>query len=175
MDALAPAREILETLDRWGVRTFKALAALPTLQLSERLGQEGVRLQNLARGRTHRSLAPCEAPLNFEEVMELEYPVALLEPLAFILGRLLDQLCARLEARSLATHEVRLRLDLEAGVEAETDIGIRDSGLGARDCRFSIDDCRLEKVQSSVFNRQSTISDRQSESRAPSACELRLP
>ena len=125
VDALAPAREILETLDRWGVRTFKALAALPTLQLSERLGQEGVRLQNLARGRTHRSLAPCEAPLNFEEVMDLEYPVALLEPLAFILGRLLDQLCARLEARSLATHEVRLRLDLEAGVEAETGAGVR--------------------------------------------------
>src|SRR5947208_9685397 len=111
--ALAPPPEILETLDRWGVRTFRALAALPTLQLSERLGQEGVRLQKLARGRSNRSLVPCEAPLNFEEVMELEYPVALLEPLAFILGRLLDQLCARLEARSLATHDLRLRLELE--------------------------------------------------------------
>src|SRR2546425_9139371 len=71
VDALAAPPEILETLERWGVRTFKALAALPTLQLSERLGQEGVRLQKLARGRTHRSLVPCEAPLNFEEVMEL--------------------------------------------------------------------------------------------------------
>src|SRR3989454_3171694 len=126
VDALAAPPEILETLERWGVRTFRALAALPTLQLSERLGQEGVRLQKLARGRTHRSLVPCEAPLNFEEVMELEYPVALLEPLAFILGRLLDQLCARLEARSLATHELRLRLDLE-------DVGVRDSGSGARE------------------------------------------
>src|SRR5438128_7736153 len=144
--ALAPPPEILETLDRWGVRTFRALAALPTLQLSERLGQEGVRLQKLARGRSNRSLVPCEAPLNFEEVMELEYPVALLEPLAFILGRLLDRLCARLKARSLSTRELRLRLELEAGVEAETDIGIRDSGLGARDCRFSIDDCRLERL-----------------------------
>jgi len=123
--ALAPPPEILETLDRWGVRTFKALAALPTLQLSERLGQEGVRLQRLARGRSNRSLVLCGAPLNFEEVMELEYPVALLEPLAFILGRLLDQLCARLEARSLSTHELRLRLELEAGVEAETGAGVR--------------------------------------------------
>src|SRR5436189_124136 len=81
--ALAPPPEILETLDRWGVRTFRALAALPTLQLSERLGQEGVRLQKLARGRSNRSLVLCGVPLNFEEVMELEYPVALLEPLAF--------------------------------------------------------------------------------------------
>ena len=42
--------EVLETLDRWGVRTCQALAALPVLELSERLGQEGVRLHELARG-----------------------------------------------------------------------------------------------------------------------------
>ena len=42
--------EILETLERWGVRTCEALAALPVLELSERLGQEGVRLHELARG-----------------------------------------------------------------------------------------------------------------------------
>jgi protein ImuB len=126
VDLLAPPPEILETLERWGVRTFQALAALPTFELSERLGQEGVRLQKLARGRTRRHLVPCEAPLHFEEVMELEYPVALLEPLAFVLGRLLDQLCRRLEARSLATHELRLRLEPEAGCEA-------DAGSGAQD------------------------------------------
>jgi protein ImuB len=39
----------------------------------------------------------------------------LLEPLAFLLGRLLEQLCARLEARALATQELRLDLELENG------------------------------------------------------------
>ena len=41
--------------------------------------------------------------------MELEHGVEELEPLAFLLGRLLDQLCARLAARSLAASAIRLR------------------------------------------------------------------
>ncbi len=38
--------------------------------------------------------------------------MTLLEPLAFLLGRLLDQLCARLASRALATQELRLELEL---------------------------------------------------------------
>ena len=38
---------LLETLDRWGIRNLRALAALPEVALSERLGQEGLRLQQL--------------------------------------------------------------------------------------------------------------------------------
>ena len=34
------AQQLLETFDRWGVRTFRALAALPTVALAERLGPE---------------------------------------------------------------------------------------------------------------------------------------
>ena len=107
------AQEILETLDRWGVRNCRTLAALPEVALSERLGQDGLRLQRMARGTTERSLALSEPALSFEEAVELEYPVALLEPLAFLLNRLLEQLCARLSARALATNELRLRLELE--------------------------------------------------------------
>jgi protein ImuB len=110
---LSPAAEVLETLERWGVRTCGALAALPALELSERLGQEGIRLHELARGARSRSLALAEAELGFEEEMALEYGVAELEPLAFLLGRLLDQLCARLAARSLAAIAIRSRFDLE--------------------------------------------------------------
>ena len=80
----------------------------------ERLGQEGFRLQKLARGAVERPLVAAELPLEFEETMELEYPIALLEPLAFILGRLLEQLCARLEARGLASNKLRLTLELNA-------------------------------------------------------------
>src|SRR5207302_1360955 len=81
--------------------------------LSERLGQEGVRLQQLARGSISRTLVPVETPLIFEEAIELEYPLMLLEPLTFLLGRLLEQLCARLGARALATQELRLRPEPE--------------------------------------------------------------
>ena len=102
-----------ETLSRWGVRNLRALAALPDVAISERLGKKGVYLQQLARGEASRTLAPVEPPLVFEEAIELEYPLVLLEPLAFLLGRLLEQLCARLSARALATQELRLQLELE--------------------------------------------------------------
>jgi protein ImuB len=110
--------QILETLDRWGVRNLRALAALPEVAITERLGQEGLRWQRLAQGAVSRPLVPVEPPLEFEEVAELEYPVELLEPLAFVLNRMLEQLCARLEARALSTHELRLRLELEGSGES---------------------------------------------------------
>ncbi|MGH9492511.1 MAG: hypothetical protein ACRD2K_03330 [Terriglobales bacterium] len=113
------AQQLLETFDRWGVRTFRALAALPAVALSERLGAEGLRLQTLARGAASRPLLPLEAPLDFEEALELEHPVSLLEPLTFLLSRLLQQLCARLAARALAIQELRLRLQLEEDCHPE--------------------------------------------------------
>ena len=104
---------MLETLERWGVRTCEALAELPLLELSERLGQQGVQLHEWARGASVRSLVLAEPKLCFEEEMELEYAVEELEPLAFLLGRLLDQLCARLAARSLGACAIRLRFELD--------------------------------------------------------------
>src|SRR5271165_2526946 len=107
------AARLLETLDRWGIRNLRGLAALPEVSLSERLGQEGLRLQPLARGGASRTLVPVEAQPVFEEAVELEHPIVLLEPLAFLLNRLLDQICARLGSRALATQELRLTLELE--------------------------------------------------------------
>jgi protein ImuB len=112
-DGLSPRAEILETLDSWGVRTCGALAALPVLDLSERLGQEGVRLHEFARGASTRAMVLAEPDIHFEEEMELEDAVPELEPLSFLLGRLLDQLCARLAARSLAASTIRVRFELE--------------------------------------------------------------
>ena len=86
---------------------------MPEVSLSERLGQQGLRLQQLARGAASRTLVPVEAPPVFEEAVELEYPIVLLEPLAFLLNRLLEQICARLGSRALATQELRLTLELE--------------------------------------------------------------
>jgi len=114
IDVLAPTPEIMQTLDSWGIRTLRALASLPPIPLSERLGAEGLRLQKLARGEGSRPLVPTDPPLHFEEVMELEHPLEMLEPLAFVLNRMLESLCARLQARSLATNELRLRMQLDS-------------------------------------------------------------
>jgi len=128
---LGPSQELAETLARWGVRTFRELAALPEEGLAERLGLEGVRLRQLARGAGGRPLVP-ELPVPvFEESLELEDPVALLEPLAFLLARLVGDLCARLASYGLAPLELHLKLKLEEGSEhARTirlPVPIRDS------------------------------------------------
>jgi protein ImuB len=116
---LTTEAETLEIFERWGVETLQALAALPVLQLSERLGQEGVRLSELARGVRQRSLVLAQASSSFAEEMELDDAVEELEPLSFLLGRLLDQLCARLEARALAVRAVRIRFELQPSFEKD--------------------------------------------------------
>src|SRR5258708_24212595 len=110
---LTTETETLDILERWGVETLEALAALPVLQLSERLGQEGVRLNGLARVVRQRALGLAPASSSFTEEMELDDAVEELEPLSFLLGRLLDQLCARLEARALAVSAGRGRFGLQ--------------------------------------------------------------
>ena len=115
--ALGLPAETAETLERWGVRDCAALAALPLLELSTRLGQEGVRLHRLARGASKRSLALAAPDFHFEEEMELDDAVAELEPLAFLLNSLVLQLTARLSARSLAIRSLCLRFELEPAFE----------------------------------------------------------
>ncbi len=72
VSVFSPSAEFLETLELWGVRTCEALAALPVLQLSERLGQEGVQLHEWARGAHVRSMVLAEVATAFAEEMELE-------------------------------------------------------------------------------------------------------
>jgi protein ImuB len=105
--------EILETLRVWGVRTFSDFAALPVTGISERLGQVGVKLQQLASGKTERHLKLKQARPRFENSIELEHPIIQLEPLSFLLARLLNQICANLHAYALATNELNLHLKLE--------------------------------------------------------------
>jgi protein ImuB len=117
INLLEGSPDTAEILDLWGIRTFGDFAKLPPLGVAARLGEEGVRLQSLARGESNRQLRPIEDPLQFEEAVELEYPVDLLEPLSFILARLLNEVCRRMGARALATNEIRLRLTLENAPE----------------------------------------------------------
>lgn len=109
--------DLLETLNRWGVHTCASFAALPVLDLSERLGQEGVRLHELARGGAVRALVPSQPAGYFEEEMEVEDAVAEMEPLSILLGQLMERLCSRIAARSLAAGDIDLRLQVQPWVE----------------------------------------------------------
>lgn len=115
--------EIGETFALWGVRTFSDLARLPLEGVAERLGQEGVRLQKLAQGKSDRPLQLIRPPVGFEQSLELEHPIEELEPLSFILSRLLNQLCANLLEHALATNEVQLLLVTEPGADRDPHAG----------------------------------------------------
>lgn len=113
VNMLSMSQELFEILERWGVRTCKDLASLPVLSFSECVGQEGVRLHAIASGKGARALAIAEPAYLFEECLELDDAVEELEPLSFLLGRLLDQVCARVVARSLAVRLIQLYFELQ--------------------------------------------------------------
>jgi protein ImuB len=127
VSVLSPSVEIMESLERWGVRTCADLSALPAPELSERLGQEGVHLRELARGASKRSLVLAEPNTCFAEEIELDDAVEDLEPLAFLLGRLLDQLCARLQTHALAAAAIHLRFDLGDAFESDLPVSTKTS------------------------------------------------
>jgi protein ImuB len=105
--------ELIETLKRWGIHSCGAFAALPEVAIVERLGQKGLHWWRLARGADDQPLIAKDFPSSFEEHMDLDSPVDLLEPLLFVLNRLLEQLCARLRMHILAIGEIKVTLTLE--------------------------------------------------------------
>ena len=121
LELLAPSEELAEVLRRWGITSCGALAALPVLSLSECVGQEGVHLHAIASGKGERSLILAEPTHTFEEFLELDDAVEELEPLSFLLGRLLDQLCARVAARALAIRTIRVQFELQPDFEEAFD------------------------------------------------------
>ena len=102
----------IETFMRWGVRTLGELAALPADQLAARMGADGARWQAMARGEDLEPLVPDRPEERFEATHELEWPIEGLEPLSFVLTRLLEPLSARLEARDRGVAVLHVTLHL---------------------------------------------------------------
>jgi protein ImuB len=84
---------------RWGVRTLGELAALPAADLTSRIGRSASAWQAIARGDDLRPLVPTLEEERFESTLDLEWPIEGLEPLSFVLTRLLEPLSTRLERR----------------------------------------------------------------------------
>lgn len=121
VELLSPSEELAAVLRNWGIVNCGALAALPVLSLSECVGQEGVRLHAIASGKGNRALILAEPTNTFEEVLELDDAVGELEPLSFLLGRLLDQLCARITMRALSVRTILLKFELQPAFEEAFD------------------------------------------------------
>ena len=101
-----------DALRRWGIRSLGEFAALPSDELAARFGQEGVALQRLARGIDPRPLVADPGVPRFVQSMELEWPIEELEPLSFVLARLLDPLSLAHERADRAGAAIRRDLRL---------------------------------------------------------------
>ncbi len=118
LDAAAPLDEAaqpvlpLDVFRSWGLKTLGDLAALPAADLVARFGRQALEWQAAARGEDVRPLVPTLEAERFEATLELEWPIEGLEPLSFVLTRLLEPLSTRLERRDrgAAVLHVLLRL-----------------------------------------------------------------
>ena len=138
IEVLGLESEVLETLKSWGIRDFKSLAALPQLELSQRLGQHGLHLQRLARGEVRRELVPAKPPERFQESVELEEAIDLLEPLGFVLNSLMQRLMSRLKTQSLATDEARIHLELEVHADRQLKNALLETGEPLHQSRLKL-------------------------------------
>jgi protein ImuB len=120
------AEALAAALERWGIRTLGALAALPLGEVGLRLGEAGTRLRRLAAATLDEPFTPALPADALEEGTELEYAIHELDPLAFILRGLVDRALERLACRGLGCSGLTVRLRLEPrGFE------VREIPLGA--------------------------------------------
>ncbi len=103
---------VRRTSRRWGLKTLGELASLPGADLVARFGRAARTWQAIARGEDSGPLVPMLEEERFEASLDLEWPIAELEPLSFVLTRLLEPLSTRLERRDrgAAVLHVLLRL-----------------------------------------------------------------
>lgn len=102
-------------LASWGIRTIGQLATLPAGALAHRLGSSGVSLARRACGEDTAPLVIRPMPQSFQESVELDYEVERLEPLIFILRRLIEGVVTRIDLCGLTCQALEIRFALEGG------------------------------------------------------------
>ena len=107
-----PAGSASAVVTRWGIRTLGELAALPAAELAARLGSAALEWQAIARGEDVRPLVPTLPDEWFDASIEREWPIDGLEPLSFVLTRLLEPLSTRLERRDRGAAVLHVALGL---------------------------------------------------------------
>ena len=107
--------KMLTVLSRWGIRTLGELAALPETALISRLGQQGRRLQLLARGESDHLLVPEEPEFTLSETTTLDNPLEMLDSLLFVLSPMLESILRKAMDRAYALRSIRLTLQLDGG------------------------------------------------------------
>jgi protein ImuB len=126
LSALSPAANTAVLLRLWGIHTLGDLQRLPRQDVALRLGPEGARLWDMAAGGRDRLMRLFRPQLRYCEEEELEHAVESLEPLLFLLRRMLDTLCHRLAESWLVAAAMKLWLGFDDKQQREAHLRIAE-------------------------------------------------
>ena len=115
LDSLALPGKHAELFALWGIHTLGMLAVLPEKELIARIGQDGRRLQQLARGELPHLFQPIEPRFRLQERQELDFPIDSMDSLMFGIAVMLAQLILRAKARLVSLAAVTIVLELDGG------------------------------------------------------------
>ena len=107
--------ELVDVLERLGVRTLGRFAGLPYADVLARFGPDGGAAHRLASGLDERPPDARPVPPSFEVAAELDPPVERVDQAAFVAKSLADELHNRLDGMGLACSRLCIRAETEHG------------------------------------------------------------
>jgi len=108
--------DLVDLLERLGLKTLGEFAALPTASVLGRFGRKGADAQLLARGLFEQPVRGRRPPPDLAVEAELSPPADQLEAVVFVARALAEQLHQRLSAQGLACTLVAIEVETEQGV-----------------------------------------------------------
>jgi len=136
---------LLQILSTWGIRTVGQLVALPRDELSNRLGTQGAALWDDAAGRGDRLLRLHRTRQRYVETRELDFQIDSLEPLLFLLRRLLDDLVIALADDYLVANSMILVLGSSHGQRRRSEVKLPEPS-GDSELLFRLLHTHLDQV-----------------------------
>ena len=109
----------LPVLHLWGLRSLGEFRRLPRQEITERIGPDAMHLHDVIHGKTRRLLKLHRPIESFVQNISFEPSIESLEALIFRSNRMLQTLCARLEANHRAAGTLRFALSFESSERME--------------------------------------------------------
>ena len=107
--------QMRQILQQWGIHTLGEFADLPMQAVAKRLGKDGLTLWQSLHSGQQRILEIAHPPQEYEAGIEMEYEIETLEPLLFILNRLIEQLCLQLKCAFMQAKVLIFELRMDDG------------------------------------------------------------
>lgn len=143
---------VCEALRQLGFRKIGDIESMSAQEMGARFGEAGTQLHGRAGASRTRPLATHRPAARIEERFELEAPTEDLEPILFVLRRLLVRLEARLEARQLAAGALTLDFLVEPGLEREVALDAPREASSKRRARIEVKLARPTRSAATAFS-----------------------